>query len=85
MAPIAHAGGAERAAIAASVAENSPGVAQVVAVLAQHFKHLDEMVGMLLIEPVRDQAHTFRTPSGRRRHGPSLCAITVSIVQKRAT
>src|SRR5215468_8463751 len=55
--PVAHSGGAQRAAIAAAVAENPPGVAKPVTVLPGRPGHVEERIGMLLVYPVRNDAH----------------------------
>src|SRR5581483_5698293 len=61
--PVVHAGGAERASVAAAVTQNAIGVAEVVAVLPGDVEHFFVAIGMLLVEAVRNEADpTLRIP-----------------------
>src|SRR5579875_491440 len=54
--PIAQAGGAEGAAVAATVVQNAPGVAEASAIFPYGFGDVFIGVGMLLIESIGDEA-----------------------------
>ena len=59
--PVAHPRGAERAAVAAAVAQDAPGVAEVVAVFPQRVQNVLVVVGVPLVEPEGNKAHPVST------------------------
>src|SRR5690348_3902759 len=54
--PVAHSGSAQRTAVTAAIFQNAPCIAKMVAVLQERVENIFIVVGVLLVEAIRNKA-----------------------------